>query len=933
MSAAAVETGPGQGPHALPPGRDPVEPCHIHVLLVDDERLSRIVVGGLLRKCQYRVTEAGSGLEALEMLRKNEPGTFSLILTDVMMPDVDGVELLRHVRGDDSLNSMPVVMMSANEHTETVFECIRGGAEDYLLKPVTRKEVQHMWQHVWRRQQSAQRVPHLGAEEGDDLLDAQAVASAPVPSASAALVQASAAALQPPLPEGESNALTAADGAAAATVASVAAVVDEARRASGAQAGPSPRIAGGEGCPEGGTAETSEGGNAAGTAPGGGAMTVAAIGPTISLAAYFARRREAVSAPDAFRIFCGVLAMLQPLHMRGLALRRVRPSLLRLTAGGAVVAAAAAAAEGEDALYASPEELLSSRAAVTPKSDVYSLGVLFFELFNPVTDPAARAHVLGGLRHRILPNSLLQARPTEAAFCQALLHPDPAARPAVAAIARSQLLAALHRSICAGASPAGARPAEKDGAEERADAEVLLDFLRLMRRSKVVEGDRCLQQLRVLEADIGAVQAQLEGLAREPPEELPEALLRAMAAQDIDADAGGRQLPQPKRRRTSAEGAPPGAPAPAAAAPASEAPQLVAGGSAARAAVGEHLAAFSDDLSKFSLHTRLKVTATLRFGDVLQAADMVCSTAFDRDDEFFATAGVSRRIKVYARADVEAAAAMHVPRVEMGSRAKLSCVAWNSYVKGALLAADYDGGVALWDAEAAACTALFEEHSKRVWSVDFSQADPTRFLSGSDDCTVRLWSLHDPSAAAVIDAKANVCSVQFSPSSSHLIAFGSANYRVYIYDLRTLKVPLVQICGHSRAVSYVRWMGPDRLVSASTDNRLKLWDVAAATRAGTAPAPLTTFTGHVNERNFVGLSVTADGYLACGSEDNAVYAYHAGLPAPLAHHRFAAADAALGADTDAADAHHFVSSVCWSRSGHVLVAANSLGTVKLLQLA
>ncbi len=52
---------------------------------------------------------------------------------------------------------------------------------------------------------------------------------------------------------------------------------------------------------------------------------------------------------------------------------------------------------------------------------------------------------------------------------------------------------------------------------------------------------------------------------------------------------------------------------------------------------------------------------------------------------------------------------------------------------------------------------------------------------------MRLWSLHDPAAAAVIDAKANVCSVQFSPASSHLIAFGSANFRVYIYDLRTLK--------------------------------------------------------------------------------------------------------------------------------------------------
>ena len=47
-----------------------------------------------------------------------------------------------------------------------MFECIRGGAEDYLLKPVTKKEVQHMWQHVWRRQQqNALRVPHLCPEE------------------------------------------------------------------------------------------------------------------------------------------------------------------------------------------------------------------------------------------------------------------------------------------------------------------------------------------------------------------------------------------------------------------------------------------------------------------------------------------------------------------------------------------------------------------------------------------------------------------------------------------------------------------------------------------------------------------------------------------------------------------------------------------------
>lgn len=68
------------------------------------------------------------------------------------------------------------------------------------------------------------------------------------------------------------------------------------------------------------------------------------------------------------------------------------------------------------------------------------------------------------------------------------------------------------------------------------------------------------------------------------------------------------------------------------------------------------------------------------------------------------------------------------------------------------------------------------------------QTDPTRFLSGSDDGTVRLWSIADESAVACIDSKANVCSVQFSPTDSNLMAFGSANYRVYLYDLRQVRV-------------------------------------------------------------------------------------------------------------------------------------------------
>jgi hypothetical protein len=53
--------------------------------------------------------------------------------------------------------------MSANERTATVFECIQGGAEDYLVKPVTRHAIQCIWQHVWRRQNAA-RVPQATDE-------------------------------------------------------------------------------------------------------------------------------------------------------------------------------------------------------------------------------------------------------------------------------------------------------------------------------------------------------------------------------------------------------------------------------------------------------------------------------------------------------------------------------------------------------------------------------------------------------------------------------------------------------------------------------------------------------------------------------------------------------------------------------------------------
>ena len=95
---------------------------------------------------------------------------FNLLLTDVMMPDVDGPTLLHYVRNNSAYQELPVVMMSSNEHADVVLNCIRLGAEDYLLKPVTKKAVKHMWAHVWRRKQrTLQMVPRF--ENGREVVE------------------------------------------------------------------------------------------------------------------------------------------------------------------------------------------------------------------------------------------------------------------------------------------------------------------------------------------------------------------------------------------------------------------------------------------------------------------------------------------------------------------------------------------------------------------------------------------------------------------------------------------------------------------------------------------------------------------------------------------------------------------------------------------
>lgn len=101
---------------------------------------------------------------------------------------------------------------------------------------------------------------------------------------------------------------------------------------------------------------------------------------------------------------------------------------------------------------------------------------------------------------------------------------------------------------------------------------------------------------------------------------------------------------------------------------------------------------------------------------------------------------------------------------------------------------------------------------------------------------------------------ANVCCVQFSAHSTHLLAFGSADYKTYCYDLRYAKTPWCVLAGHDKAVSYVKFLDSETLVSASTDNTLKLWDLNKTTHSGhSTNACSLTLSGHTNEKVFFSL--------------------------------------------------------------------------------
>ncbi|MCZ7565632.1 MAG: response regulator [Burkholderiales bacterium] len=103
------------------------------LLVVDDNEDNRYTLVQRLKRQGYsNLTTAVNGREALDLLRAQP---FDLVLLDVTMPEMNGYEVLAHLKADSRLRHVPVVMISAVDQVESVVRCIELGAEDYLPKP------------------------------------------------------------------------------------------------------------------------------------------------------------------------------------------------------------------------------------------------------------------------------------------------------------------------------------------------------------------------------------------------------------------------------------------------------------------------------------------------------------------------------------------------------------------------------------------------------------------------------------------------------------------------------------------------------------------------------------------------------------------------------------------------------------------------------
>jgi len=128
----------------------------ISILVIEDELVARVALKCMLLKCGYQeVNCVSSANEALRYLSEAIP---HLILCDVGLPDINGVEFLDKLFSIPAYSNIPVAMISGSEELQLVYSCLKRGATSFLVKPVHLKQLENLWQFVWKKKKDTENV-------------------------------------------------------------------------------------------------------------------------------------------------------------------------------------------------------------------------------------------------------------------------------------------------------------------------------------------------------------------------------------------------------------------------------------------------------------------------------------------------------------------------------------------------------------------------------------------------------------------------------------------------------------------------------------------------------------------------------------------------------------------------------------------------------
>lgn len=122
---------------------------NMKILIVDDFSTMRRIIKNLLRDLGFTNTqEADDGATALPMLQN---GNFDFLITDWNMPGMQGIDLLKTVRADPNLNTLPVLMVTAEAKREQIVEAAQAGVNGYIVKPFTAQTLEEKINKIFER--------------------------------------------------------------------------------------------------------------------------------------------------------------------------------------------------------------------------------------------------------------------------------------------------------------------------------------------------------------------------------------------------------------------------------------------------------------------------------------------------------------------------------------------------------------------------------------------------------------------------------------------------------------------------------------------------------------------------------------------------------------------------------------------------------------